>query len=1418
MRRILLYVLAAIAFVVVVVGVVLATPFGRGIIVSQIERAAASSGLTVAIEGATGWPPFTIGAQRITVADADGVFAEVDNLGINIKTTALLTGRLALDSLYAERIAVARQPRLPGASGGGATLPFAADSVNLPRVELGDALVAHGAVLKIAGAISSGANGRLSGSINAERTDGRGGTLAATFDRASGSAPIAADIALAEDADGIFVGLIGRGTGPGYRLQAKSTVTGDSVTGSVSLASNGAARFAGDFSLAPAGDGTHVTAKGSGDLAELVPQEYADLLAGPIALSVDADWSQKGTALPAITVREGSLSTANVRATASGSFSDMVADLAVQIDAAKSGGGPLNVPLTNPSSQLDSLSLSGKIAPGNGRVRLELTGRASGFATGTVKIPGLGLSLAIEAPQANPLSAQQLPFAVRAEADAIETPAGRIEVAGSPIVLTADGSLDTSAGTIETTAKLALTNGTLAFAGTIGGGVAKGDVTADFADIAQLSPLAGRPLGGALTAKASGTFGGPAAFRVTGTGTDLNPGDATLARLMRGRTDIAATVGIKTDGVTVDDLTINGAAFSATAKMAFANGTVAGTASGNVADLSLLAEQSSGAASFDATISGDVSRPAISATVAIPSGQLLGQPVDNAKVTLTSAIGDNGWGAGLTLAGGFAGKPLTGRADAILDASGALAFPSVDLAIGDNRITGSIARTPEGPLSGTLAVDAPNLATLAALALVPASGRGEARVSFAPDGARQSLAVTFNGDGVTYQTIAAGKISGDLRIDDAFGTPLVTGNASASALNVGGFHLDAAQASAKVTGGATQFTATAESRDLNLSGSGSLAAATGGNTLRIDTLTGRAYGLPVQLNAPVSINLGSQTSGISGAVLALGGGSVRLDGAVSPTLNLTVTIDQVAASVINGFAPTLGAEGAITGTARITGTGAAPAIAWQADWTGARVAATRNAGLPGLTLSARGAATDKTTDLNARLSGAGLDLAISGTVPFTGSGLNVRATGTAPLALLALESNRELRLDGTAQVSLALSGSVSNIATSGTVDLANATVADTNSGFGIAGATGRIVFDGQRASVQSITGRLAQGGDISVTGTVGIADSSLPAQLAIRVNNGRYADGRTINTTFSGDLAINGPILGAGIVSGTINLGRTEIQLPDRLAGSATAIDVKHVNAPRGFKPPVARQPVKRGGPASGSGGGLRLDVNLTGESGIFVRGFGIDAELGGSLHLTGTTGNPQTAGGFQMRRGRIEALGRRFDFQSGELTFAGDLIPYVSFEGTTTTSDGTVTLHVIGPANDPEITFTSSPDMPQEEILSRLLFNRSVGTLSPLQAAQLIDAVAQLTGVSQGGGIFARIREATGLDDLDIRQSANGGTTVGVAKRINDNLRVGVEAGTTGAEGRVIIDLDLTKNLKARGEAGQDGAGKVGLTYEHEY
>jgi translocation and assembly module TamB len=350
--------------------------------------------------------------------------------------------------------------------------------------------------------------------------------------------------------------------------------------------------------------------------------------------------------------------------------------------------------------------------------------------------------------------------------------------------------------------------------------------------------------------------------------------------------------------------------------------------------------------------------------------------------------------------------------------------------------------------------------------------------------------------------------------------------------------------------------------------------------------------------------------------------------------------------------------------------------------------------------------------------------------------------------------------------------------------------------------------------VERISGRLAQGGQIAIAGTVDINGAQFPSNLTVRVENGRYNDGRVVNALFNANMAINGPLLGGGTLSGTIVLGRTEIQLPDRLGGGATAIDVTHVNTEPGFRAPQLRD--SAGATGKSTSGNLRVAIDLTNTGGILVRGFGIDSEFGGSLRITNTIADPLAAGAFQMRWGRIEFLGKRFELVSGTLTFSGDLVPVVNFTAATTTSSTAIEVHVVGPANDPTISFTSNPDLPDEEILSRLLFDRGVSRLSPVQAAQLVDAAAQLSGVGGGGGIFASVRQALGVDDLDIRQGNSGGTVVGVGKRINENLRLGVEAGSGVGGGRVTIDLNLTPNLKLQGAAG--GSEEIGLTYEREY
>ncbi|HET7092367.1 MAG TPA: hypothetical protein VFI22_02790, partial [Thermomicrobiales bacterium] len=210
MRRALRILALAIVGIVALVAIVLATPPGHSIIAGLIVRAASGNGLTVSIGRLSGWPPFWLGADKITLADADGPFAEIDSAEINIRALALLTGNLAFDTIDIARVAVSRPPHLPGGGSGGALLPFAADEVSVARLELGEALAGHAAVLAVKGSVASGGNGSLAARLDAARIDGGTGRLAADIERADASSLPILTVNLNEGADGIVPGLMGR--------------------------------------------------------------------------------------------------------------------------------------------------------------------------------------------------------------------------------------------------------------------------------------------------------------------------------------------------------------------------------------------------------------------------------------------------------------------------------------------------------------------------------------------------------------------------------------------------------------------------------------------------------------------------------------------------------------------------------------------------------------------------------------------------------------------------------------------------------------------------------------------------------------------------------------------------------------------------------------------------------------------------------------------------------------------------------------------------------------------------------------------------------------------------------------------------------------------------------------------------------
>jgi translocation and assembly module TamB len=133
-----------------------------------------------------------------------------------------------------------------------------------------------------------------------------------------------------------------------------------------------------------------------------------------------------------------------------------------------------------------------------------------------------------------------------------------------------------------------------------------------------------------------------------------------------------------------------------------------------------------------------------------------------------------------------------------------------------------------------------------------------------------------------------------------------------------------------------------------------------------------------------------------------------------------------------------------------------------------------------------------------------------------------------------------------------------------------------------------------------------------------------------------------------------------------------------------------------------------------------------------------------------------------------------------------------------------------------PEILFLSEPELPEDEVLARLLFGRGIETLSPLQAAQLAGAVANLAGVG-GEGIVSRLRKGFGLDDLDVTGDAEGGVGVRAGKYISDNIYTDVEIDSLG-QAEVSINLDLSPSVTVKGSVDNEGQSGIGVFFERDY
>jgi translocation and assembly module TamB len=466
--------------------------------------------------------------------------------------------------------------------------------------------------------------------------------------------------------------------------------------------------------------------------------------------------------------------------------------------------------------------------------------------------------------------------------------------------------------------------------------------------------------------------------------------------------------------------------------------------------------------------------------------------------------------------------------------------------------------------------------------------------------------------------------------------------------------------------------------------------------------------------------------------------------------------------------------------------------------------------------TARQSAKGTTLDLAGRGPG-GIDATVRGTLAPGMSRADIAIAGRAQAALANVFISPTAVL-GTATFDLRLAGPLAPASLSGRIALAGGRITGPDIPFSLTDIEATANLSGGRATIDG-RGGVSTGGGLRVAGSIGLA-APFAADLSTDLLGVVVRDPQLYQTRGNGTVTLRGPLTGGATIGGRVALIESEVRIPDTgFAAVGSLPTLQHVGEPADVRRTRIFAGLLGDGTTAGRGGGsgaFGLDLEISHPNRLFVRGRGLDTELGGTLTLRGTTANIVPEGSFRLIRGRLDILGKRLTVSEADLRLEGNLVPSVEIIASNS-SDGIVSfVRITGRIDAPEVDFASIPELPEEEVLSRLLFGRGIEKMSAFQAAQLASAIATLAGRG-GEGILSRLRTGLGLDNFDVATTDDGSTSLTVGKYVSRNLYTEVEVDQ-GGRSEISLNLDVSESLTVRGRVDSEGESGLGLFFQRDY
>jgi len=633
--------------------------------------------------------------------------------------------------------------------------------------------------------------------------------------------------------------------------------------------------------------------------------------------------------------------------------------------------------------------------------------------------------------------------------------------------------------------------------------------------------------------------------------------------------------------------------------------------------------------------------------------------------------------------------------------------------------------------------------------LTLANGTMGGTLDFAPVSGAQKIEAHLTANGATFPgafSVRSGRADGTIILADERTT--IDGVIDARGLETSGVSLARLTANARLINGVGQVRAAFAGRR-GAAFAFSTVADVSPDTIRI-TGSGRIEQRPLVLKQAAVLTRSSDGWALAPTGLDFAGGSAVVSGRSGSRPEVHAQVQAMPLEVLDLAWPKLDLSGSATG--RLD-------YAWKGNRTGRLDLKVRGLSRAGLVLASKpidlGVAaviSDNKAAVRAVAAsgGAVIGRAQARFAPMQGGPLvtellnapmfaQLRYVGPAD-TLWRLSGTEVLDLSGPISIGADIGGRWANPTIRGSLRTQNARLDSAVTGMSLDHVVAVARFSGPQLIFSQISAQAPGGGTVSGSGSVTFSGGRTALNLSFNASDALLLNRDDVGARVTGPLQIRSDGQN-GTISGDLRLNRGKFQLG---RASAAAAVPKLVVRDRGLDPEDVIE-VQDLHP-------WKLDLKVAGND-LRVTGLGINSRWTTNLTIGGYADTPRFNGRADLVRGDYDFAGRNFKLDRGVIRFRGETPPdpLLDIHAEAQLQGLDADVHVRGTGLKPEITFASTPPLPQDELLSRILFGTSITNLSAPEALQLASAVAALQSGSGSLDPINALRKAVGLDRLRI-------------------------------------------------------------------